>query len=450
MAVRVNVFGFPLRVEASFFLLLIFYSSGGAEPQVILATFACTFVGILWHELGHAFVARRFGATPSITLYWRGGLTHTPVPEGRSPLTWKHDVAISVAGPLAGFLLGGLVWLLSRAAPPESEMGNLVVHRLLWINLGWGALNLLPLQPWDGGLATRALFVRLWPRRGESVADVLTIALGSVLALAAIVSGWYWAAYLAGIGPIDAVGRLQRTRQARAVDDAWNAWDEGRVSDARAIGQTLARRGVNDDLRARGLEIVIFTALRSCDAEAAKVARAGFPTTMRPSSLLAAIIACDAQDFDTASKLFRDAPAGLLDRVFLPIVEAWLREGWRERLEMFGEQDALQLLPRDVVAAVAERAFYARAYDLSRRLGEGLFAAHRTPDDGYNVACTLAQVGDVETALDWLSKAIDAGYTDVGHLVADADLEPVRASERYVLLVERLRGSNGEGQVAAS
>jgi hypothetical protein len=60
---------------------------------------------------------------------------------------------VSFAGPLAGFALGGLVWVLSEALPMRQAGGLMgqAVRQLLWANVGWGLFNLLPLQPLDGG-----------------------------------------------------------------------------------------------------------------------------------------------------------------------------------------------------------------------------------------------------------------------------------------------------------
>ena len=68
-------------------------------------------LGILCHELGHAAVMRVQGYSPWITLYGLGGMASynrqsafsTPRADG-----WRQ-VAISAAGPLAGFLLAAVI-----------------------------------------------------------------------------------------------------------------------------------------------------------------------------------------------------------------------------------------------------------------------------------------------------------------------------------------------------
>ena len=60
------------------------------------------FVSILIHELGHALTARLFGARAWVQLYSFGGLAHPdrPLPKWRA-------IAMTLAGPFAGFAFGG-------------------------------------------------------------------------------------------------------------------------------------------------------------------------------------------------------------------------------------------------------------------------------------------------------------------------------------------------------
>src|SRR6185295_15801228 len=75
--------------------------------------------------------------------------------------SWNDDLAISpprrlaisLAGPAAGFLLGGICFVTAPAflkAWP-SELFTVAYHDLIWVNIGWGIFNLLPILPLDGG-----------------------------------------------------------------------------------------------------------------------------------------------------------------------------------------------------------------------------------------------------------------------------------------------------------
>ena len=43
------------------------------------------------------------------------------------------------------------------------------------------------------------------------------------------------------------------------------------------------------------------------------------------------------------------------------------------------------------------------------------------------------------------AKAIDAGYTDADHLVADEDFKSIRDEQRFTDLVKRIRGGSDRG-----
>src|SRR5262249_52766149 len=113
---------------------------------------AIVLISVMVHELGHALMVKRYGIEPQITLYALGGLTRFQP----SPTLRRRDhVLISLAGPFAGFLLGGLVIAAVRLWPRYFEdlslLGAFALWRLLVVNFAWGVVNLLPVLPFDGG-----------------------------------------------------------------------------------------------------------------------------------------------------------------------------------------------------------------------------------------------------------------------------------------------------------
>ncbi len=145
-----TLFGFTVRMQLSFFVVVMLLGLfDGATVATVAIWTAVAAVSILWHELGHAFAARRLGSKPTIDLYSFGGLTHwQPRPDASR---W-HLISVALAGPVAGMVLGVIVWLGTVAAGGFGT-GNVrfFVVVMLWINLGWGLVNLLPVLPLDGG-----------------------------------------------------------------------------------------------------------------------------------------------------------------------------------------------------------------------------------------------------------------------------------------------------------
>jgi len=186
MALRFRVAGFPVQVHPLFLLTaLATGATGWRSPARVVVWFSVVFLSVLIHELGHALAFRRFGHGASIALHGLGGRTSST---GGRPLTHRQELGLSLAGPAAGFLLGGLVLALQHFTP-VGQAGGLVgyaVGSLLWTNFGWGILNLLPILPLDGGHALAAVIRQRGGNRFEWLIhgiSLATAAAGLVLAI---------------------------------------------------------------------------------------------------------------------------------------------------------------------------------------------------------------------------------------------------------------------------
>ena len=106
-----RLFGFDVEIKMGFWITSVILGLGGrfdfdAEGLKHLALWVpVVLVSVLVHELGHALAIRRQGVEPTITLHWMGGLTAW---REILPMSRPARVGISLAGPMAGFLL----WLL--------------------------------------------------------------------------------------------------------------------------------------------------------------------------------------------------------------------------------------------------------------------------------------------------------------------------------------------------
>jgi Zn-dependent protease len=168
-----HVLGIPVRVHPFFWLTaLLLGLSGSSEPAAMLIWVGVVFVSILVHELGHALAARSQGFEPWITLYAMGGLASYQ-PSRQSPAS---RIFITFAGPLAGFLFAlVIVGVISASGhtiravwkpswplpvvwePYQTDRSNRIIFDLLYVNIFWGLINLLPIYPLDGGQISREL-----------------------------------------------------------------------------------------------------------------------------------------------------------------------------------------------------------------------------------------------------------------------------------------------------
>jgi Zn-dependent protease len=181
-----RLFGFPVRIHPLFWLVtLLMGNSALQEPDNPLLTLAIwvgvVFVSILVHELGHGFAYRWYGADGRLWLYWFGGLA---VSSNRPARPWP-SIVISLAGPAAGFLLAGFVYGSNLAANwrDNNPHAHELYWQMMWVNIAWGVVNLLPVLPLDGGQACREVCRLFRLRRADATALKISTGTAAVLAL---------------------------------------------------------------------------------------------------------------------------------------------------------------------------------------------------------------------------------------------------------------------------
>jgi stage IV sporulation protein FB len=191
---RFRFLGFPIRVHPFFWLGSVLLGSSVLQvlgAEYLLVWVVVVFVSILVHELGHAIAFRRFGADAEVVLYAFGGLA---IPTNTVSGRWRR-IGIALAGPVAGFVLAGLVFASNKIAPwavvvPRDQPWprnfspvDYLYESLMFVNVAWGCLNLLPVYPLDGGQVARELCLMKWGTRGTRVSLKISFAV-ALLAVA--------------------------------------------------------------------------------------------------------------------------------------------------------------------------------------------------------------------------------------------------------------------------
>jgi Zn-dependent protease len=188
-----RMFGIPVRVHPLFWLIAAILGQPYLDAYgaaYLLIWIACVFVSVLVHELGHVVMGRIFGSRGHILLYSFGGLA---IGSTELASRWKR-IAVLFAGPGAGFLLYGLVYLVQLYLFPEVEGREArfylsrTLGMLLMINLWWGLMNLLPIFPLDGGQISMELFTAGSARNGPRFALGLSFLLAALIAINSIVA----------------------------------------------------------------------------------------------------------------------------------------------------------------------------------------------------------------------------------------------------------------------
>ena len=181
---RFRFLGVPVRVHPWFWIVTAMLGANNeADLPTIAIWVACVFVSILVHEYGHALMSRAFRCSPAIVLYGMGGLCYSEA-ERQSP--WQR-IAVLLCGPGAGFLLLGLIfggWFVA-GRPLSNHLVGEILKDMLWINLIWGLVNLLPIWPLDGGQISGVVLSMINRRRGMTWAYVVSLLTAGTLAVLA-------------------------------------------------------------------------------------------------------------------------------------------------------------------------------------------------------------------------------------------------------------------------
>jgi Zn-dependent protease len=204
--IQFRLWRIPVTVQPWFFVTALLI--GPRQLPGIVLWPAVVFAGVLIHELGHALAVRRQGVEAAIELHGFGGVTRwsgtTLLPPGKRAL-------ISAAGPAVGISVGAAALAVAQLLPAGHALVGQLLQYAVWVNLGWGLLNLLPVLPLDGGMIVASLVESAWGPRALYSVRVLSVVVCVGLCALAVAAGWLWSAFLAGVL---AISNLQAARSS--------------------------------------------------------------------------------------------------------------------------------------------------------------------------------------------------------------------------------------------
>jgi len=433
---RLRVAGTPVLLEWTFLVWTVLIGTTLGDPALVVAWLVIVTASILVHELGHAMALRGWGVPSRIRLHVMGGVTTHEA--GALPTRWSR-IAVSLAGPAAGMVLLGLPAVLVDANWPAPEPWDDILFLIVWVNLGWALVNLLPVLPLDGGHVAHELLDAGTRGHGERPARWLSVVTAGAAGAWAVTNGFLFGAVFAGFFLFD---NLQAIRGQRERDVAA---DLRPAAEALAAGSTATTlrlaRGVVDsakDTRARamGLELMAWAHLGDGDATAAASLLSGYPDDVAPSGHLRALLA----ETDPAERVNATVDAWLIHRYVPEAI-------YSSHLADLGLVDVVagRLLASRADSAPAARLAFQHAlfvggrFDDSARLGERIIAmGEGHPTVAYNVACAHARSGRLDASLIWLEQAVTLGFRDLALLEGDPDLAAVRADPRFAKVRDRV------------
>lgn len=192
-----SIGGTTIEMETSFILLVVFFVFLNLDQHLgveyALLWVPILLLSVLFHELAHAATIALLGFGPSrVFLGGMGGLTVNQ----RRARPWQ-DLLISLAGPLASFLLAWICLLIfsSVTVARTDRMLAALLPQLYHANLIWGIFNLVPVYPLDGGQTARnVLRTFLTERRSFLISIWSSMVIGAAIAVVALVRGWFFLA----------------------------------------------------------------------------------------------------------------------------------------------------------------------------------------------------------------------------------------------------------------
>lgn len=197
-----KMFDFTVKIDLSWIIILVLVVwslAGGVFPiqypgmhwgiylAMGLGGALGLFASIVFHELWHSLIARRYGMEmKGITLFIFGGVAEM----GDEPPSPKAEFSMAIAGPVSSLalavLFGAMAFAGTQLAWPEVLVG--VLSWLGLINVILVAFNMIPGFPLDGGRVLRSI---IWHFKHDlRKATRISAKVGATFGLVLIVLGF--------------------------------------------------------------------------------------------------------------------------------------------------------------------------------------------------------------------------------------------------------------------
>jgi len=431
-----------IRLALGFFLIASVPGvAGGAARMALCATVLAS--ALLAHELGHALAAIAWGSRAKVVLHILGAFT-----EIEPRLTRGREIVAALMGPVASLTLALVLAALRLPFPQQAWLTT-----AMWINVGWGAVNLLPILPFDGG---RVLLAFLGEQRRasallvsgvcasviavEGLAVVRSAALAFLFGAAAVASWFSWAQQRRD--------EVERTLELpRKLEEARRLLASENADAARSLAIRVAQSARSNATANAAWEIAAWAALGLGRPEDAYRALQSIqPASAVSNYCWAAVEAERGQPQRAIALLERDQRGRSLNAEGAKLlIDLHARVGNLQAACNVGGSELERLEPDDV-RRVIEVAFAWNAFASGAKLAEELFAVTGSPHDAVSQAYGLARMGDNKSARSILSKLVALiSHRDVDtktlsrlrELAARPDSSAVMDPELCHLVVER-------------
>lgn len=171
----------PISIHPAFWIMAFAIGwLNTMNPIAMVIWVPVIFVSVLIHELGHALTALLFGQKVAVDLVLLGGLTSR---WGNRRPSLFQDFLIVLNGPLAGFGLCAVAYYLLTHFGSDQSLWSYALLVAVNVNLFWTLVNLLPIQPLDGGKLFAIILESIFGFRGVKIALFTSILLAGAMGL---------------------------------------------------------------------------------------------------------------------------------------------------------------------------------------------------------------------------------------------------------------------------
>ncbi len=439
-----RIAGIPVRIEPVFWIVTVFFAFNLQDARLIITWVAVVLVSILVHELGHAVALKIYGQQSSIVLHGFGGITIS-----QRRLSKTQSIIVSLAGPITALVLLGIPAMLIRDSNYGFELqidyftsGRgfglwPVVYFAVYVNIWWSIANLLPIRPLDGGNVMTELI-------GIQRARILSIVVGGGAAVWAYFysdEGLRYAALFAAFLAFINFSEYRRASQGAAGPSAFDVGaptgDTSRRRRAPRKGPYATRRGGRPVAPpARGTEPTVSQMAGGVDSAAAEsfawnlLRRGDAPGARRVlqratgpvGPFVGATVALAAgEGLGLLTEAYLANPSGPTNLVPATVAADTGNAVLLAR-QLAGQGSAgLQ-----AAGSVQTHLHYAERFDHAASVGEIVFSVSANAQVAFDTACSWARADDIDRSLEWIRRAVAAGFAAPKLLDGEPDLEPTR------------------------
>lgn len=331
-------------------------------------------ISVIIHEYGHALSALTFGQKAKIDLVGFGGVTHRAGPKLK---LWQEFIIV-LCGPLFGLCLAFITYLiLSKTGEHPLNLWLYILEITFYVNVFWTFVNLLPVQPLDGGRLLSIVLEGIFGVKGIKIAYFISILIATAVGLL------FFALQAVLAGSLFLILAFESYR-------SWQSSLPMREQDQNEEAQILFKRA-EEDLQA-GRKQEAYDKFRLIRDKT----QSGVLYTMATN--YEAILLNEQGDYKTAYEILH------------PLKNKLNLSSWQ----------ILQHL-----------AFRNRDWNEAIQLGNKIFSEAPNYDVAFLNALCYAELGQAKPAVGWLESAVREGMPHVEAMLSKSEFDSIRNSTPF-------------------